>query len=141
MTLFRHFQAKETLLLDDPFDPLIAEAVRLRPTDEAPMCAIIEGIRQVLTQVELRNTRSWRERLRIVTQTPPLLGSFERNSDKTVVVIVSALVGRRVPVDRARVAARAVTAGLGAAILVWAQSDNTALVPVLGEALDVLRGH
>jgi AcrR family transcriptional regulator len=141
MTLFRHFKAKETLLLDDPFDPVIAEAVRLRPVDEAPMCAIIEGIRQVLTQVELGNTRLLRERLRIVTQTPSLLGAIERNSDKTVTALVSALVERGVPVDRARVAASAVIAGLGAALLMWAQSDNTALVPVLVDALDVLRGH
>lgn len=40
MTLFRHFPTKEMLLLADPFDPLMAEAVRARPEHEPAMRAL-----------------------------------------------------------------------------------------------------
>src|SRR5690625_7265671 len=43
MTLFRHFPAKDALLLDDPFDPLMAEAVRGRPPGAPPLRALAGG--------------------------------------------------------------------------------------------------
>src|SRR5690625_7563583 len=44
MTLFRHFPTKEALLLADPFDPIMAEAVRDRPPDEPPLQALARVI-------------------------------------------------------------------------------------------------
>src|SRR5665648_542403 len=37
MTFFRHFPTKESVLLEDPYDPLIGEAVRTQPTDLPPL--------------------------------------------------------------------------------------------------------
>ncbi len=48
MTLFRCFPTKEALLDDDPFDPMIAEAVRSRLSNEPTMRAVAEGIRDAL---------------------------------------------------------------------------------------------
>src|SRR5690625_7233016 len=52
MTLFRHFPAKDALLLDDPFDPLMAEAVRGRPPGEPPLRALAGGLERTWREVE-----------------------------------------------------------------------------------------
>lgn len=141
MTLFRHFASKERLLLADPFDPLMAEAVRARPASEPAMQALAEGIRQALGHVDAESLEVLRDRLRIVTQAPSLLGAVERNSAETATALTGALVERGAPQGSARVAASAVIAGLGAALLDWARSADTALLAVLEDALDVLGGQ
>ena len=69
MTLFRHFPTKEALLLTDPFDPLMAEAVRARPAHEPAMLALAQGIRQAWGRVDAESTRE----LSNATATTPLL--------------------------------------------------------------------
>jgi AcrR family transcriptional regulator len=140
MTLFRHFPAKETLLLADPFDPLMAEAVRARPEHEPAMRALAEGVRQALTRLAAEDVQALRGRLRIIAETPTLRGAVERNSEETVAALVAALTDRGVGETQARVAATAVIAGLSAALLDWAQSEPGPLEAALGSALDVLGG-
>ncbi len=141
MTLFRHFPTKEALLLADPFDPLMADAVRTRPEHESAMQALVEGIRQAWKQIDSESTRALRDLLRIVAQTPTLDGAIERNSQETVVALAGALTDRGVHATQARVAATAAIAGLGAALLDWAQSEQTPLGAVLASAFDVLSGE
>ena len=43
MTLFRHFPTKESLILQDPFDPAIAEAVEKRPAKETSKSDCVPG--------------------------------------------------------------------------------------------------
>ncbi len=141
MTLFRHFPTKEALLLSDPFDPLMADAVRERPTDESPMRALVEGIRQVWHEVDAETIDELRAVLRVAAQTPGLHGALERNSAETATALVSALVDRSVSEKRARVAVSAVIAGLSAALLGWAESADSSLTTVFSSALDVLGGE
>src|SRR5665648_501600 len=44
MTFFRHFPTKESVLVEDPYDPLIAEAVRAQPTDLPPLERVRRGL-------------------------------------------------------------------------------------------------
>src|SRR5665647_3386275 len=44
MTFFRHFPTKESVLLEDPYDPLIGEAVRTQPTDLPPLERVRRGL-------------------------------------------------------------------------------------------------
>lgn len=141
MTLFRHFPSKEALLLADPFDPLMAEAVRARPPHEPPMRALAEGIRQAWRQVDADSTRELRSVLRIVARTPALRGAIERNSEESIVALLDALRQRGVNEVQARVAAAATIGGLSAALLEWALSEHRALDGVLACALDVLGGE
>ncbi len=141
MTLFRHFSTKEALLLTDPFDPLMAEAVRARPESEPAMRALVEGIRQAWAQVDAESTRELRGLLQIVAQTSTLRGAVERNSDHTAAALIDALLDRGVSATQARVAVTAVIAGLSTALLDWAQSEQTSLDAALGSALDVLGGE
>lgn len=141
MTLFRHFASKEALLLADPFDPLMAEAVCTRPPQEPAMRALAEGIRQAWKQVDTEGARELRNLLRIVAQSPSLHGVIERNSEETVVALSDALRDRGVNEAKARVAATATIGGLSAALLDWARSEHAALDMVVASALDVLSGE
>lgn len=141
MTLFRHFPSKEALLLADPFDPVIADAVRYRPADEPPMRAMAEGFRQALAEVDTASIGALRIRLRMVVAATSLQGAVERNSAATITAVVAALTERGVAPIAARVAATAMISGLSVALLDWAQSEQLTLGDALGRALDVLGGR
>lgn len=140
MTLFRHFPTKEALVVADSFDPLMAGAVRVRPADESLMRALAEGVRVALAQVEDSDIEALHSRVRIIVQTPTLRGAIERGSEATITALAGALVDRGTDEVQARVAAAAVIAGLSAALLEWARTDQTGLSAALGSALDVLGG-
>ena len=74
MTLFRHFPTKESLILQDPFDPAIAEAVEKRPAKEAPLRAIIAGIQSLLDTF----TPDVEEQLRTGCASWPIIPNWQR---------------------------------------------------------------
>lgn len=141
MTLFRHFPSKEALLLDDPFDPLLADAVVARPATEPPLRALAEGIRAAWELVDPQQVEELRVRLRIIAEAPSLRGAVERNSGATTTALAGALTARGVPDTVAQVAAHAVIAGLSVALLQWAGTQDAALDDAVGAALDVLGGR
>ncbi|MCP2047146.1 UNVERIFIED_ORG: AcrR family transcriptional regulator [Paenarthrobacter nicotinovorans] len=140
VTLFRHYTSKEALLLEDPFDPVMAEAVRARPADETPMRSVAEGIRQAWGAMDADAALELRERLRLLAATPGLRGAIERNSAMTIEALVGALADRGVAEVQARVAATAVISGLSVALLDWAQTESCLVDQALDAALDVLGG-
>lgn len=141
MTLFRHFASKEALLLEDPFDPVMAEGVRARPAEEEPMRAVCEGIREAWTTMAMSEIADLRWLLSVVSETPSLRGAFERNSEQTMAALTVALTDRGVPTGDARVAAAAVIAGLSRALLDWSRDSETDLDAFVNRALDVLGGQ
>lgn len=140
MTLFRHFSSKEALLLDDPFDPLIADAVRSRPADETPMRALAEGIRSTWAELAADSISDLRTRLRMIAEASSLRGAIERNSEETIAALQKALTDRGVAADTSSIAATAMISGLSTALLQWARSEQSSLDDALGRALDALGG-
>ncbi|SMX93890.1 MULTISPECIES: TetR/AcrR family transcriptional regulator [unclassified Brevibacterium] len=141
MTLFRHFRSKEALLLEDPFDPRIAEAVRTRPEMESPMRAVTEGIRQAWNAVEVPDVDDLRTRLTIITEATSMTGALERSSAATIDAIAEALMSREVDRSAAKIAAAAVICGLSTALLDWAEHGQPELDIVINHALNVLGGR
>lgn len=141
MTLFRHFPSKDALLLDDPFDPLMADAVRARPDSERPMRALCQGIRKAWTTMTPSETADLRWLLGVVAATPSLQGALERSSGQTVSALTSALEDRGVTTPEARAASAAVIAGLSRALLDWSRDEGNDLDACLSSALRVLGGQ
>lgn len=140
MTLFRHFPTKAALVLQDPFDPVIADAVRARPVGEAPMRAVSEAVRQAWHQISPAQARTLRTRLAIIAGAESLRGKLETNVTTTE-AIIRALTDRGVLPAAASVAGTAVISGLHVALLEWARSpDDGDLHTALDVALDVLGG-
>ncbi|GAA1980883.1 TetR family transcriptional regulator [Microbacterium pumilum] len=138
MTLFRHFASKSAFLVEDPYDPLIAAAVRARPSDEPALPATIRGIRAAWAAVEPPDVAIVRERLRIVATTPSLRGALAAGSAATEQAIVDALVERDTPAPESRVVAAAVVAGLNAALIDWSLSDDANISTALQTAFRAL---
>lgn len=138
MTFFRYFPAKELLLLDDPYDPLIAAAVADQPTTLGPLTRTVRGIRQAWSQLSEPEGDLVRRRVRIVADTPALRAATWRNNATTEQLIVDQLVRDGTDPLRAHAAAGAVLAAIMAALFEWSRRDDTTLAAAVGIALDTI---
>jgi len=138
MTFFRHFPSKEAVLLSDPYDPLIAEAVATQPRSLPPIAATAAAIRGAWRTVPAPASAEFRQRLRIVSGTPSLRGALVRNSATTEAAISDALISRGVDGREARIAAAAVIGGLTAALLDWADGGDPDLTSAIEAPFRVL---
>ncbi|WP_199423174.1 TetR/AcrR family transcriptional regulator [Actinotalea solisilvae] len=141
MTFFRHFATKEDVLLDDPYDEVIVDAVLAQ---DARLPA--------LEQVRLGFLAAWgalpepaadetRARVRLVAGHPALRARAWENNRRTGDLVVAALVDRGVPPVDARVAAGACLGALLEALLAWGAADpDEPLGPLVRHALGLLGG-
>jgi AcrR family transcriptional regulator len=140
MTFFRHFATKDALLLDDPYDPVIAAGIAAQPRDLPPLARAIAGVRGAWTEVPLEAGDLMRRRLSIAA-TPALRGAVARNTLETERVVAEQLVADGADPAGARVAAAALLAAMMAALLDWAASaDDRTMGSALEQALTVLEG-
>lgn len=140
MTFFRYFPSKDSVLIADPYDPLIAEAIIRQPEGASPVAAAIGAIAAGWNSVPPPASAEVRDRLRIVSRTPSLRGAIARNNAATEAAISGALVARGVVESDARIAAAATMGALTAALLDWADGDDPDLGSAIDAALRVLAG-
>ena len=140
MTFFRYFPSKDSVLIADPYDPLIAEAITRQPAHLPPLAAAIGGVADGWASVAAPLSLELRNRLRIVSRTPSLRGAVARNSATTERAIADALASRGAVDTEARIAAAATMAALTAALLDWADGDDPDIGTAIDAALRVLNG-
>jgi AcrR family transcriptional regulator len=140
MTFYRYFPSKDSVLIADPYDPLIAEAIIRQPAGLSAIAAAIGAISDGWKAVPPPASAEVRDRLRIVSRTPSLRGAIARNNAATEGAIAGALVERGVAATDARIAAAATTGALSAALLDWADGDDPDLGTAIDAALRVLKG-
>jgi AcrR family transcriptional regulator len=139
MTFFRHFPAKERLLLDDPYDPLMAKAVAAQPASLDPLTRVVRGARAAWHSIPAPEGDLVRERVRIAASTPSLRAAMWRNTAESERVIVEQLVASGTAPLPARIAAAATMAALTAALLEWSlDEEGSELGAAIDAALDVL---
>ncbi|MGI8721292.1 MAG: TetR/AcrR family transcriptional regulator [Geodermatophilaceae bacterium] len=138
MTFFRHFGSKADVLLDDPFDPLVAAAVAREPLGLDPMTRVVRGIRATWRTIPAGGGEEIKTRVRIAAETPSLRAAMWQNTERTRQVIVEQLVDDGVGRLAAEIATAAVLAGITAALLEWAKAQDEDLDPVMQTALGVL---
>ncbi|MEO8329159.1 MAG: helix-turn-helix domain-containing protein [Candidatus Nanopelagicales bacterium] len=141
MTFFRHFPTKESVVLDDPFDPALAAAVAAAPTDLPPLLRVCRGLRAVVELLQLPDQEQVRARVRIGAGTPSLVAGMWANTVATQDVVARALApgGESEPGLPERVAAAAAVAALTTGVLAWSLGDDDGpLSGRLVDALDVL---
>jgi AcrR family transcriptional regulator len=140
MTFFRYFPSKDSVLVADPYDPLIADAIIRQPAGVSPIAAAIGAIAEGWKSVPPPASTEVRDRLRIVSRTPSLRGAIARNNAATEAAISGALVARGASPSDARIAAAATMGALTAALLEWADGEDPDLGSAIDAALRVLAG-
>lgn len=140
MTFFRYFPSKDSVLVADPYDPLIADAIVRQPAHISPIAAAIGAIAEGWRAVPPPASSDVRDRLRIVSRTPSLRGAIAKNNAATEAAICGALVTRGASPSEARIAAAATMGALTAALLDWADGDDPDLGTAIDAALRVLAG-
>jgi AcrR family transcriptional regulator len=139
MTFFRHFPTKESVVLDDPFDPAIAAAVLAQPAGLSTLVRVCAGLRTALAELDLPEQEQVRARVRIAAGTASLRAGMWSNTAITQQVIADALATDGVPELEARVVVAAVIGALTVALQDWSLLDaDTSLAAQLLAALDVL---
>ncbi|NUP73477.1 MAG: TetR family transcriptional regulator [Sinomonas sp.] len=137
MTFFRHFAAKERVIVDDPYDPLLGEAVAAQTRDLPPVRRAVAGFREALAALPDDDT-FLRRKVRIVARTPSLRPAVVGSTRETEDVVAQALLEGGASGLEARIAAAALLAGLTAALLAWAETEQGSLREALRVAMDVL---
>ncbi|WP_353826486.1 TetR/AcrR family transcriptional regulator [Agromyces sp. SYSU T0242] len=141
MTFFRYFASKEALVLEDPYDPMIASGIAHEPRDLPPLQRAAFGIRSAWRSVPEPEHPEIRRRVRIASRTPALRGAMWRSAGNTESAIVDRLVADGAPEFEARAAASAVLAALVTGLYAWADGEIDTLGAALERALDVVAGE
>ncbi len=141
MTFYRHFPTKESVVLDDPYDPVIGEAVARQDPALPTVARVAAGILEawgatagpapdLATSSEASEQVARdevRARLRLAASHPGLRARAWENNHRTEVVVVEALTATGVDLLEARVAAGAVLGALTAALFDWAEAEDGTL--------------
>lgn len=138
MTVFRHFTSKERLVLDDPYDAVIADAVGRQPRSLPPLVRTARALGQAWRQLSEPAGDQVRRRVRVVSSSEVLRAAAWRSNAATEQLIVDQLLRDGTPPLPARVAATATLAALMAALYEWAGQDRTTLGEAVAAALRTL---
>ncbi len=139
MTFFRHFPAKDLVVVDDPYDPAIAAAVAAQPSTLPLLERVRRGLLAAWGDLSGEEDGTLRQRLRIGAAHPGLRARMRENIAVTEAAISAALIEVGAPRFEATVAAAAALGALTAALLAWAEDpDAGALGEAIHAALTVL---
>ncbi|MPZ54057.1 MAG: TetR family transcriptional regulator [Acidimicrobiia bacterium] len=138
MTFFRHFPTKESVVLDDPYDPIMGDAVRCQD----PGLPALERVRRAILDswqgVEGRNDEMTRARIVLAASHPSLRARVWENNRGTEEVLVAALTETGTPRFEATIAAGAVLGALTAALFDWVEFPGDALGGLIVRAVELL---
>lgn len=139
MTFFRYFPTKVSVLLDDPYDPVIGAIVARTDPALPALARVRRGLLDAFGSLEPPDDALTRTRVRILAQHPELLAQAWANNRRTEQVIVDALTETGVAVLEARVAAGAAMGAMMAALIDWAQHEDAgSLAERVRRALELL---
>ena len=139
-TLFRYFPTKEDIVLQDDYDPMIAEEIRARPARESPLLAVRRGFAAALAAVYQRDLEEIRQRTALILSVPALKARSRDQQDSLVAQLTEALAdrARRAPGDLdVEVSAHVCAAAVGVAVERWARAGGD-LPTYIDAALDAV---
>lgn len=139
MTFFRHFPTKESVVLDDPYDPLLGMAVRAQDQNLPPLERVRRGLIEAWQSLDEPDDDMTRRRIELAASNPSLRARVWENNLKTEQVIVEALTAGGADHLDAGIAAGAVLGAVTAALFHWAeQPGDSSLGDRLRHAMSLL---
>ena len=134
-TLFRYFATKEDIVLQDDYDPLIAQAVRARPAHEDPLTAVRRGFADTFADVYQGDLEVIRQRTALILSVPALRARSREQQESLVSHLTDVLAeraGRSGKSLAIEVAAAVCAAAVSTAVELWARDGGD--LPTLVEA-------
>lgn len=125
VTFFRHFPTKAAVVVSDPYDPQIAEAVGAQPRDLSPLERTRRGMLAAVAQIDAVEDATARRRIALAGSLPSLRAAVAGSMAATEQAIVDQLVADGVDGFDARVAAAACLGAATAALLLLSDLDVT----------------
>jgi AcrR family transcriptional regulator len=126
-TFFRYFKTKEDVVIEDQYDPILADAFAAQPADRPPLAALRQAVRQAFRGIDQVEQKKIFERTKLSLSVPALRARTLENFTSTVDLIgaaVAARTGRAAGDAEVRVFAGAVVGALIAAIQLWVDTDG-----------------
>ncbi|MBO1750239.1 TetR family transcriptional regulator [Actinotalea sp. BY-33] len=138
MTFFRYFPTKEAVVLDDPYDPVLGDAVRAQPAALSPLERVRRALLMAWGTLPEPGEDETRARVALVAGHDGLRAKAWANNQRTQDVLADALVEDGVPPLEAQVAAGACLGALMAALLDWGAGGEGGLGDRISSALGQL---
>ena len=124
MTFFRHFPTKESVVLDDPYDPILGQAV----ARQDPTLPALERVRLAILDawgdLDEPDDDLTRARIELAASHHSIRAGVWENNLRTADLLVDALVNTGSDALEARVAAGAVLGSITAALFDWAEHEG-----------------
>jgi AcrR family transcriptional regulator len=125
MTFFRHFPTKAAVVVSDPYDPVIADAVAAQPAGLTPLERTRRGMLVALAAIGPVEDATVRRRVALAASQPSLRAAVSEATVATEQAIVERLVCGGADQFEARVAAGACLGAATAALLALPEADGT----------------
>ncbi|MFT3835065.1 MAG: TetR family transcriptional regulator [Micropruina sp.] len=119
MTFFRHFPTKDSVLVTDPYDPLIAEAVGAQPPELPALERVRLGFLSALDGITPTEDATARRRVAVAAELPELRGALAASTQATQDAVVATLVAQGVDALDAAVVTAACLGAISAALFAW----------------------
>lgn len=122
-TFFRYFPTKEDVVVTDDYDPMLAHAIRSRPSREGPLLAVRRGLAQTLALLGAEEMATVRSRTTLMLSVPALRARMHEQTASTRDALAPVLAPRmgRNPDDlRVQSLAAACAAALSVGVEHWA---------------------
>jgi AcrR family transcriptional regulator len=140
-TFYRHFPAKEDVVLYDEFDPIIEQAIAEQPADKTVTGTIRAAVTALAQAVEADREQSL-TRLRLILVVPALMARQALDERKNYQLYARALAvrtGRPVEDYQLRLTTAALSAAITEAARYWAEHDGTPrLTTLMDQAVTAL---
>lgn len=119
MTFFRHFPTKESAVVGDPYDPLIADAVAQQPAELPAFERVRRGLLVAWSLLPEPAAGETRDRIMLAVRHPALRAATQENNRATEQIIIAALEDTGVPHFEALVATGACLGAVMSALIDW----------------------
>lgn len=138
MTFFRHFPTKESVVMDDPYDPMLGDAVARQDPDLPALERVCAAVLEVWQGVDGPSDDLTRKKVELAASHPSLRARVWENNRRTEEVIVASLTDAGTPGFEATVATGAVLGALTGALFDWAERGTGTLGDLIRQSMEML---
>ncbi|MFI0351540.1 TetR family transcriptional regulator [Actinomadura sp. 9N407] len=134
-TFFRYFPTKEDVVIEDEYDPILAEMFRAQPPELTPIEALRAVFRDIFPFVFENEQATMFSRTRMMIEVPALRARMFDSMRTGTLAVVGEIVAERVGLDpgdaRIQAFSWAVMGVLQSALYAWLDSDGAVDLPAL----------